>query len=512
MIDNMNTSKDKTFESTTPSNQPGYQSPIILVKKIPAGISESELARFFDQFGEIRQINIMKAKLYAYIEFSVVAVDQTLADAMRCVDYHSKYPLSFGSQTAEVFMTCGGKNDQKPLDLNPPSSIILLTFFKIRVKVTVSLVLELLRDFEPVKKVGLPDQIVIYEKQNLHALVEMDTSPCARKVKDLLDGKTWKNCFLVRVQYTSKKNISVNPSSPFEYEASGESQAVVAEEAEEDPHAGYYLHGGYVDYHQPPPHLRANHPASPVRASVPVNHLSAPHYQQYHPYHLPPGPAPKYLPHPPQMPPASRSPLQQQKPSPQQRYAHPVQAPPRTPEVNPKELYYYSGSHQYAPPTYPQMFNSPQIIQPFTQPTFKYTHDRADERYLLQYCSPFVRPRPLNPQAQPKINIYKIIKVAGLRDNERYESLLNLCLQFGVVVALKVLKREKKSECFVLFSQHPEATAAVEALDGIPLNGAHMAVSLTKYLNMQEIDIFEKGKTVRTAHPDALHGLQLRAR
>lgn len=73
MIDNMNSSKDKTIESTNSSTLPGYQSPIILVKKIPAGISESELARFFDQFGEIRQINIMKAKLYAYIEFSVGA-------------------------------------------------------------------------------------------------------------------------------------------------------------------------------------------------------------------------------------------------------------------------------------------------------------------------------------------------------------------------------------------------------------------------------------------------------
>ena len=423
---------------------------------------------------------------------------------MRCVEYHSKYPLNFGNQSAEIFMTCGGKNDQKPLDLNPPSSIILLTFFKIRIKVTVSLVLELLRDFEPVKKVASRDQIVIYEKQNLHALVEMDTSQGARKVKDLLDGKTWKNCFLVRVQYTSKKNISVNPSSPFEYEANSEAQEQGPEEEEAEDQNGYYMHNPYMDYHQPPMNPRPNHPPSPVRNSVPVNHHQAPHYQPYPPYHIAPGPpAPKYLPHQQQMSHGNRSPIQpQQKAPPQQRFM-PVPAPQtqsqpnvRTPEVNHKELYYYNGSHQYAPPTYPQMFNSPQIIQPFTQPTFKYTHERADERYLLQYCSPFVRPRPLNPQAQPKINIYKIIKVAGLRDNERYESLLNVCLQFGVVVALKVVKRDKKSECFVLFSHHSEATSAAAALDGIPLNGASMAITLTKYLNMQEIDIFEKGKTV----------------
>lgn len=75
---------------------------------------------------------------------------------MRCVEYHSNNPLTIANQSLEVYMTCGGKNDQKPLDLNPPSSIILLTFFKIRVKVTINLVLDVLSEFDKaVKKVEL---------------------------------------------------------------------------------------------------------------------------------------------------------------------------------------------------------------------------------------------------------------------------------------------------------------------------------------------------------------------
>lgn len=53
----------------------------------------------------------------------------------------------------EVYLTSSGKNDQKPLDLNPPSTILLLTFFKIRTKLTIPLLLSILQELEMPKKV-----------------------------------------------------------------------------------------------------------------------------------------------------------------------------------------------------------------------------------------------------------------------------------------------------------------------------------------------------------------------
>jgi hypothetical protein len=405
---------------------------------------------------------------------------------------------------AEVYLTSAGKNDQKPLDLNPPSPILLITFFKIRMKITVQLLLGILNELE------IPKKIVIYEKQNLHALVELGTTTAARKVKEALDGKMWKAMFLIRVQYTSKKNLSVNPNSPFEYEAQeGDQLEDVHDDQDDDgiEQQHYYVGSNYMPYNPMAPPMRPMH----------MPHQS-PMYPPYQPYPMV-SPKPSYMPPSPGMkatthaiaPPMQKPSPQQQsrplvqlqpppglRPAPQTRYA-PVQMQPikREEEIDPKEVYYYSkNKHQYAPPSYPDMFNSPQMVGPFRQQNVKYTHDKADERYLLQYCSPMMRPRPLHPQQQQPISRYRIVKIGSIRENFRPESLLNICSQFGTVISLKVIKREKKSECFVQFYQHSEANAAAEHLDGLPFSDTKLEASLTKYLTLQEIDIFEKGKTV----------------
>jgi hypothetical protein len=386
------------------------------------------------------------------------------------------------------------------------------------------MLLGILRDIETPKK------IVIYEKQNLHALVEMTSSGGARRVKEALDGKMWKSMFLIRVQYTSKKSLSVNPNSPMEYEAQeGDEPEEILNQEEDDERVQQAFDERQFWFSAPgfngiiPPY------GHPMYAQLPVSHAPPPvqhppvyppyQYQTYNvgpqrPYHAhPPSPVMKPQPsqtthHPPSSPhqpprtagqtvgnqspqllPASKIPGQQR---------FPVQMQPLSrQEVDPKELYYYSGSHQYAPPQYPQLFNSPQIVPPYHQnPPVKFTHNQPDERYLLQYCSPMVRPQPLNRAPRP-IQIYKIIKIEGLKENSpRAEPITNLCSLFGTVLGLKIVKKDKKSECFVQFMKHTEAQAAVDHLDGLHVMGLGLELTLTKYNNLQEIDIFEKGKTV----------------
>jgi hypothetical protein len=52
-----------------------------------------------------------------------------------------------------VYLANVSKYDDKPLDLNPPSCILLFTFFKIRTKITISFILEMLKDYDVVRKV-----------------------------------------------------------------------------------------------------------------------------------------------------------------------------------------------------------------------------------------------------------------------------------------------------------------------------------------------------------------------
>jgi hypothetical protein len=63
--------KDRNIDSTSISYQPGYQPPIVLVKKIPQSINENDLKLSFQNFGDIKEVSILQPKLYAYVEFMV---------------------------------------------------------------------------------------------------------------------------------------------------------------------------------------------------------------------------------------------------------------------------------------------------------------------------------------------------------------------------------------------------------------------------------------------------------
>jgi RNA recognition motif-containing protein len=66
--------KDKPLDTTVASHQSGYQPPIVLVKKIPPSVTDSELAKVFAAFGDVQCVNILQPKLYAYVEFAVVSL------------------------------------------------------------------------------------------------------------------------------------------------------------------------------------------------------------------------------------------------------------------------------------------------------------------------------------------------------------------------------------------------------------------------------------------------------
>jgi hypothetical protein len=73
-MDNMtpiSSGKDRNFDSTSVSYQPGYQPPIVLVKKIPHTKNDRDLQQAFQNFGQIKEISILQPKLYAYVEFYV---------------------------------------------------------------------------------------------------------------------------------------------------------------------------------------------------------------------------------------------------------------------------------------------------------------------------------------------------------------------------------------------------------------------------------------------------------
>ena len=122
---------------------------VVLLKKIPAETTKEQIRDQLKAFGEITHIKILKHKLYGYVEYSTVEA------AKNCVDHYAENQLLLHDSEVTAFLTGTGKQEMKPLDLNPPSRILLLTFFKNRIPISISLVVDMLGEFDQVDKVKL---------------------------------------------------------------------------------------------------------------------------------------------------------------------------------------------------------------------------------------------------------------------------------------------------------------------------------------------------------------------
>ena len=120
---------------------------VVLIKKIPVNTTEEEVKEKLINFGNILRVKLLMHKNYAYVEF------EKSEQAKKCVEHFSNAVLTINGDEVLVYLTSSGKNENKPLDLNPPSNILLLTFFKNKVEINIKLVLEMMDEFDVVEKV-----------------------------------------------------------------------------------------------------------------------------------------------------------------------------------------------------------------------------------------------------------------------------------------------------------------------------------------------------------------------
>lgn len=144
---------DKTTNSEELSNNEqeiinSQNASVVLIKKVPPNTTESQVKEKLKSFGDILRVKLLEHKFYAYVEFD------DPKDARECVDFYTeKNVLTLNDGNVLVYLTSTGKNENKPLDLNPPSNILLLTFFKNKVEINVRLVLEMMNEYDEVEKV-----------------------------------------------------------------------------------------------------------------------------------------------------------------------------------------------------------------------------------------------------------------------------------------------------------------------------------------------------------------------
>lgn len=125
-----------------------------MIKKIPHDITEKTVKDALSEFGNIKRVKLLMHKFYAYVEF------EEPSRAQVCVNYFQKNSLTLNGQTVLVYLTSSGKNEHKPLDLNPPSNILLCTFFKNKIPIGINVVLDVMEKYDVVEKVSIEGKSV----------------------------------------------------------------------------------------------------------------------------------------------------------------------------------------------------------------------------------------------------------------------------------------------------------------------------------------------------------------
>lgn len=97
-----------------------------------------------------------------------------------------------------------------PLDLNSTSKIVLVTFFKEKISLTVD---GLFKEFS---KFGQVLKVVIFKKKNMQAFVEFSQREEAEKMKAALHNKQVKDQFFLKINFTQKTHLRIKPHSKFE--------------------------------------------------------------------------------------------------------------------------------------------------------------------------------------------------------------------------------------------------------------------------------------------------------
>lgn len=111
------------------------------MRKILEGVTKKKIQDALGNFGCINKIQIITKKHYAYCEFREVE------SAVSCVRYFIKNILVLGGIEVNCYMVGPESSKLKPLDLNPPSKIVLFTFFKSKVDISTKVVRDVFENY-----------------------------------------------------------------------------------------------------------------------------------------------------------------------------------------------------------------------------------------------------------------------------------------------------------------------------------------------------------------------------
>lgn len=180
---------------------PASDESYLLIKNLPASITESEVWTLFQDSISLEKVIILPKTNNVYLKFTSAVEIQSILRA------NETLPLVYQGQKLKM-----GSVLKLPLDLNHASRVVLLTLYEEKIEVTAQTVFQIFKD------ACRPLRIIVFKKKNYQVFVEFDSVEEAAAFKETFDNINFNGFFFLKVQFTRKNSLNITKVSSMEHD------------------------------------------------------------------------------------------------------------------------------------------------------------------------------------------------------------------------------------------------------------------------------------------------------
>lgn len=135
-------------------------------------------------------------------------------------------------------------------------------------------------------------------------------------------------------------------------------------------------------------------------------------------------------------------------------------------------------------------------MTPATPHTFNYQNNRPYHPHSYAN-TPNLHPRSYAAQNRGNdMNQFRILRVGNLAPFVNSTTLFNLFSQYGYILGIKIAYYGEQTEAYINYYEHSECQIARDFLNKAILFEKQMRVGLTKYIALEENELFERSDKV----------------
>ncbi|GAA34297.1 Heteroproteinous nuclear ribonucleoprotein L [Clonorchis sinensis] len=197
----------------------------IIAYELPDGCSENDLFAIFNQFGEIKHTKLVCSGKAGLVQFSEISSPTRLVHMAKINPFYigsNHVCLEFSAESIAPLLVSQIDTGRPRPPSEEQTKILLLDITAADYPITVDVIRSICQPHGKVLRIFIGKKNI---DRSVEALVELDTSEDARKVKEQIDGADiYYGCCTLKVTYSkiSRVHVTKNDSESWDFSCSGE--------------------------------------------------------------------------------------------------------------------------------------------------------------------------------------------------------------------------------------------------------------------------------------------------